>query len=75
MPHVIVKIFPGASEAQKRALTEAVTRDVMEHLGKSEASVSVALEEIAREDWKAQVYDTEIAPMAGKLYKEPGYTM
>ena len=74
MPHVIVKLFTGATEAQKQALTEALTRDIMEHLGKSEASVSVALEEVEPADWK-QVYDAEIAPLAGSLAKEPGYTL
>ena len=29
MPHVIVKLWPGKSEQQKRRLTEAIVKDVM----------------------------------------------
>ena len=29
MPHVIVKLWPGKSEDQKRRLAEAITKDVM----------------------------------------------
>ena len=32
MPHVIVKLWPGKSEAQKARLAEKITRDVMEGL-------------------------------------------
>jgi len=28
MPHVIVKLWPGQSEQQKRRLADAITRDV-----------------------------------------------
>ena len=30
MPHVIVKLWPGKSEQQKRRLAQAITDDVME---------------------------------------------
>jgi hypothetical protein len=30
MPHVIVKLWPGKSEAQKRNLADRITRDVMD---------------------------------------------
>jgi len=29
MPHVIVKLWPGKSEQQKKELAEAITKDVM----------------------------------------------
>jgi hypothetical protein len=32
MPHVIVKLWPGKSEQQKKNLAEAITKDVMEIL-------------------------------------------
>ena len=32
MPHVIVKLWPGKSEQQKRRLAEAITQDVMKVL-------------------------------------------
>lgn len=75
MPHVIVKLWPGKTEAQKTRLAEAITRDVMDVLGYGEDSVSVALEEISAADWRDKVYRPDIQDRAGLLYKEPGYTM
>jgi len=73
MPHVNVKMITGRSEAQKKALTEAITKAVMEHAGSSEKSVSIAIEDIAEKDWGPKVYDVEIAPVMDKLYRKPGY--
>src|SRR5437763_1838600 len=50
MPHVIVKLWPGKSEEQKKRLAERITRDVMEVLHYGDESVSVALEDISAKD-------------------------
>lgn len=73
MPHVIVKLWPGRSEEQKRELSERIVKDMMASLGSSEASISVAIEEVPREQWTKAVYEPEIAPKMDKLYKKPGY--
>jgi 4-oxalocrotonate tautomerase len=39
----------------------------------SETSVSIAIEEIAQNEWMKKVYETEITPNFDKLYKKPGY--
>ncbi len=75
MPHVIVKLWPGKSEAQKRKLADAICRSVMAELGNSEASVSIAFEEVESQDWAEQVYRPDIVANADRLYKKPGYTM
>ena len=75
MPHVIAKLWPGKSEAQKRRLVEKIARDVMEVFDYGEESVSVAIEEIKSSDWKSQVYQPDIKAKWDKLYKKPGYTM
>jgi 4-oxalocrotonate tautomerase len=74
MPHVIVKLWPGKSEAQKARLAEKITRDVMEALDDDE-SVSVAIEEIKSSDWAKRVYQPDIKGKWDTLYKKPGYTM
>jgi 4-oxalocrotonate tautomerase len=56
MSHVIVKLWPGKSEQQKARLAEAIVKDVMDVLGYGAESVSVALEEVAPEDWAEKVY-------------------
>lgn len=75
MPHIIVKLWPGKSERQKRELAERITSDVMEVLDYGADSVSVATEEIPSHEWAEKVYRPEIAKPADKLYKKPGYSM
>ena len=75
MPHVIVKLWPGKTKAQKKRLAEHITRDVMEVFDYGEESVSVAMQEIKSKDWAEQVYKPDILECPGKLYKKPGYTM
>ncbi len=74
MPHVIVKLWPGKSEAQKRRLADAITKDVCEILHYGEESVSVAMEEVSASEWKAKVYLPEVKNKLASLYKKPGYT-
>jgi 4-oxalocrotonate tautomerase len=73
MPHVVVKLWPGKTEGQKRELAEAITRSVTSILGYGEEAVSVAMEEVAPADWTAKVYEPDIAGQADRLYKKPGY--
>jgi 4-oxalocrotonate tautomerase len=75
MPHVIVKLWPGKSEQQKRRLAEAITRDVATVLNYGDESVSVALEEVTPAEWAEKVYRPDIVEKAATLYKKPGYTM
>ncbi|MDB5322269.1 MAG: 4-oxalocrotonate tautomerase [Phycisphaerales bacterium] len=75
MPHVIVKLWPGKSEAQKKRLAERITQDVMDVLNYGDESVSVAFEEVSSNDWKKKVYEPDILKQPEKLYKKPGYTM
>jgi 4-oxalocrotonate tautomerase len=75
MPHVIVKLWPGESEQQKKTLAQKITGDVMEVLRYGEESVSVAFEEISAEDWAETVYRPDIVNGPGELYKKPGYRM
>ncbi len=75
MPHVIVKLWPGKSEEQKKRLAEAITKDVMEVLHYGEESVSVAFEEVKSQDWAEKVYKSDIINNSRNLYKKPGYTM
>ena len=60
MPHIIVKWYPGRSKAQKEALAEAITREVVAVAGCAESSVSVAIEEVVPEDWAEAVYRPDI---------------
>lgn len=73
MPHVIVKLWPGKSEAQKHSLSDAIVREVTSILGYDEGSVSVGFEEVAPEDWSDQVFKIDILAKWEGLMKQPGY--
>ena len=73
MPHIVIKCFPGRTEEVKQACADKVAADVAEALGVNLSSVSVAIKEVPKEEWK-NVYDNEITAERADLYKEPGYT-
>jgi 4-oxalocrotonate tautomerase len=73
MPHVIVKLWPGKSEQQKKQLAEAIVEDVVAILKLGEESVSVSIEEIEPQDWTEKVYKPDILNKPRNLYKKPGY--
>ncbi len=72
MPHVIVKMYKGRTEEQKKELADEIVKVIMTKLGSSEASISVAIEDINKEDWDMKVYKPEIEAKLEQLYKKPG---
>lgn len=75
MPHIIVKLYPGKTEEQKRELADDIVKDVMRVLQSKEASISVGFEEVAAEDWAEEVYRPDIEAKLDGLYKKPGYKL
>jgi len=74
MPHVLVKLYRGRSEQQKARLAAALTKAVTDVLGCGDDAVSVAIEDVAPQDWADQVYAPDIIGKPKTLYKKPGYT-
>ena len=75
MPHVIVKLWPGRSEQEKKQLADAIVKDVVTYAKCDEGSVSVAIEEIKPADWAEKVYKPDIVNKKDSLYRKPGYSM
>ena len=73
MPHVIVKLYPGRSKEQKQKLAEAIAKDIVAIAKCDHKSVSVAIEEIEKEEWAEKVYQPDIIDKKDCLYKKPGY--
>ncbi len=73
MPHVVVKMFPGRTEEQKKKLAEEIVKDIMTVLNSKEETISVAIEDVEKEDWPEKVYRPEIYEKMDTLYKKPGY--
>ena len=75
MPHVIVKMYAGRTEPEKVRLAEEVAKAVQAAIGSAEKSISVAIEDIAPEDWAGTVYEPDIKAKWEMVYKKPGYTL
>jgi 4-oxalocrotonate tautomerase len=74
MPHVIVKMYSGRSETDKKRLAAEITEAVTRTLKYGEESVSVAIEEVEPRQWVETVYNPDILGHPDKIYKQPGYT-
>jgi len=73
MPHVNVRMYAGRTEDDKQRLAEAIGQALTQVLGSSDRSISVAIEDVAPDDWMAEVYEPEITGKQDRLYKKPGY--
>ncbi len=60
MPHIIIKLWKGKTEEQKKKLAEELTKTAMSVIGYGEESFSVAIEDIAPKDWADKVYHPDI---------------
>jgi len=72
MPHVIVKLWPGESEQQKKNLAAEITKAVMATLHYGEESVSVAMEEVKAADWTEKSTSPISSPSATRSTKSQG---
>jgi 4-oxalocrotonate tautomerase len=72
MPHISVKLYPGRTEEQKKAFARRVVEAAEEELEASSAHISVAIQEVAPEDWEEAVYKPEVLANEKYLYKKLG---
>ena len=73
MPHVSIKLFPGKSDEQKKALTKKIVEATKETLEVGEDVISLVFEEVTPDEWEAKVTKVDILPKRDFLYKVPGY--
>jgi 4-oxalocrotonate tautomerase len=73
MPHILLKLVAGRTREQKLAIAEALTAALIQAAGSSRHDVSVAIEDVAPENWMSAVYEPEIAGKPETTFKAPGY--
>ena len=73
MPHVIIKMYAGRTEEQKKKLVKAITDSIVKIVDADEKYVSIAVEDINPKDWAEKVYRPDILEKQNTLYKKPGY--
>lgn len=72
MPHIIVKLWPGRNDEIKSKLAKRIANTVAEELKVDMGDVSVAIEEVPREEWGEKVYKAEIKKNPN-IYHKPDY--
>jgi len=73
MPHVIVKLYPGRTDAVKKQLAEKIAGDVARIADCGRKSISVAIEEVDPNDWAEKVYQPDIIENEDSIVIRPGY--
>jgi 4-oxalocrotonate tautomerase len=73
MPHVSIKLYPGRTLDQKKALTQRIVAAMAETIGADDKSISVSFEEVAPADWPEMVVKPDIAGKLDCVVKLPGY--
>jgi 4-oxalocrotonate tautomerase len=73
MPHVIIKMYAGRTEEQKKKLVKAITDSIVKIVDADDKYVSIAIEDVSPEDWAEKVYRPDILEKQNTLYKKPGY--
>lgn len=74
MPHVDIKCFSGRTDEQKRECAAQIAEVVANTLGCETSSVSVAIKDVEKSEWKNEVWDKHIIPDERYMYKKPGYS-
>ena len=71
MPHIDVNLFPGRTEEQKQMLADKIVEDAMDILGAPREALSVAMHEVAPENWNEDIADKvdEKSIITGKMYR------
>lgn len=72
MPHAIIKMYPGRSPDIKARLAEEIVKAIKSVLGSKDAAISVGIEDVAPEDWEANVAGPDIAAKPETIFKRPG---
>ena len=69
MPHIIVKLYPGRTEEQKKELADELTKTVMKVLNSKETSISVGIEDVSPAVWTEKVQKPDIDAKPNTIFK------
>ena len=72
MPFIHVYAYSGRSEEVKKNAAAAMVKAASEAMGAPEAAFTVVYEDIAKENWEADVASKIIKPLRDKMLIENG---
>ncbi|HZP79072.1 MAG TPA: tautomerase family protein [Pseudolabrys sp.] len=73
MPHIIVKMHSGRSDADKARLADELSKALKSVLNSPDAAISVGIEDVDPKDWAEKVYRPDIQGKPATIYRKPGY--
>jgi 4-oxalocrotonate tautomerase len=73
MPHVSIKLYPGRSLEQKRALADRIVEAMGETIDARPEHISVTFEEVPPEEWDDRVVKPDIVEKLDSVIKMPDY--
>mgnify|MGYP000064983695 CR=1 FL=1 len=71
MPHIVVNVWPGRSDEEKKTLANRIALDVADTFEMDTEYVSVSFEEVPEAEWDA-FCKREIEDKPDGVYKRPG---
>lgn len=75
MPHIIVKLWPGKTQEQKMELASRFKKDLIDVMEVPESAVTVAFDEVDKENWYENVHIPLIdGNETGLVIKPEAYT-
>ncbi len=67
MPHIIIKLWPGRTMEQKRAVCVPIGKALHEATGIDLAHISVSIEEVPQEEWDGKIRKGELVEKASEI--------
>ncbi|WAC64881.1 tautomerase family protein [Pseudoxanthomonas sp. SL93] len=73
MPHVIVKLYPGRPDREKKAMADNIAQLLSDTMSYRLENISVAVHEVPPDRWMEDVYEPEMNQRQADLFRWPGY--
>jgi len=67
VPHIIIKLWPGRTMEQKRAVCIPVGKALAEATGIDLEHISMSIEEVKQDEWDAKIRHGELVEKAAEI--------
>lgn len=75
MPHITIQMYTGRDEKTKKEIAGKMAEALSSAMNMEKKNISVSIQEIEKEKWKAEVYDKVVDENNEEVLIKPGYQM
>lgn len=75
MPHITIQMYTGRDEKTKKEIAGKMAEALSNAMNMEKKNISVSIQEIEKENWKAEVYDKVVDENNQEVLIKPGYEM